>query len=267
MYSIVKEEMKKRPNTERTPSICFTHFRAIDGTNLTKSFSIGPDGTLRKTSHAQPSCCIAWERTLASIHELPAFLDALEPTDAIATGIFDVRKARVIPQGAESETDSSLPARHRTRSALRQPAPGLAMLDHDPSPRMPEHLRCTSPTELMGSLAKVMPVFKELSWVGRGSSSQGVFNQQTGQGYADSGGIHVYIGLRTADLAAFRDALEVALWRSGIGYIELAHNGRRLRRTIIDLSVLSPERLIFEAAPILGPDVGREVPAWEHSHG
>ena len=95
----------------------------------------------------------------------------------------------------------------------------------------------------------------------------GNIEQKTGEPYAATGGIHVYIAANTSDLDALKRDLEVALWRAGLGYVEFARNGRRLLRTIIDLSVLSPERLIFEAAPTLGPGVGRVAPSWERFDG
>ena len=248
--------------------ITLTHFRATDDSTLVKSFSIGSDGAIRKTSHAQFSLGVAWKTTLESgLVSLPQFIDDLEPTDCLATGVFDKQKVRVIPQGKSIESDDSRPVRHRTKEAMRQPEPGLALLDHDHSPCMPDTLRCATPTELMHRITKAIPAFKEVGWVGRGSSSQGILNEKTGESYAATAGIHVYIAANTSDLDALKRDLEVALWRAGLGYVEFARNGRRLLRTIIDLSVLSPERLIFEAAPTLGPGVGRVAPSWERFDG
>ena len=260
--------MTKRLNGERSELIRFTHFRTLDGSNLTKSFSIGSDEAIRKTSHAQFSFGVAWTVTLESdLFSLPQFIDDLEPTDCLATGVFDEQKVRVIPQGKSIGSDDARLVRHRTKEAMRQPEPGLVLFDHDPSPSMPNALKCATPTELMYRITKAIPAFKKVGWVGRGSSSQGISNKKTGDPYAATGGIHVYIAANTSDLDALKRDLEVALWRAGLGYVEFARNGRRLLRTIIDLSVLSPERLIFEAAPTLGPGVGRVAPSWERFDG
>lgn len=259
--------MPHAPPEHPTQPIHVTLLRAIDDSTLAKEFYIAPDGTIQKTSHAQFSRGIAWKKSLPKgLRSLPGLIDDLEPTDCIATGTFDEDKVRVVPKGFSIETTDSVPTRHRTKDSMRQPEPGVILLDHDQGPYMQDSSRCETPLELMQLISGAVPAFKGVEWVGRGSSSQGIFNERIGKAYSTSGGIHVYVAVNTSDLATLRRDLEVALWRAGLGYVEFARNGCRLRRTIIDLSVLSPERLIFEAPPILGPGVGRVPPVWEYSH-
>lgn len=258
--------MPAKPPDDSSERITITHFRATGDNYLAKSFSREPDGSIRKQSHAQFSRGVGWKHTLEDgLRSLPAFLEELESTDCIATGVFDCEKVKIVPDGSEIPTNSSLAVRHRTKKAMIQPVPGVALFDHDRSPHMPDALRSSSPTELMAKLCGAVPGLKGVPWVGRGSSSQGIYNKSTGERYSTGGGIHVYVATNITDLDALRQNLEVALWRAGLGYIEFARNGRRLPRTIIDLTVLSSERLIFEAAPILGPGVGRTPPVWESS--
>jgi hypothetical protein len=69
--------------------------------------------------------------------------------------------------------------------------------------------------------------------------------------------MHIYICIECNDLEVLKEYLEVKLWSGGLGYIALAKNGARLKRTIIDLAVLGQERLIFVAPPIVGPGLDR----------
>ena len=250
------------------PVISLTRFTATDDSTLAKEFFLGTDGGIRKRSHAQFNQGVAkkvtLEKGLESLHQL---IDDLEPIECLSTGSFDIPKCKVLPREAKTVPKSALPVRHRTKEAMQQPSPGLVLFDHDPSPRMPERIKCATPSDLMRLLVGAIPELSTVGWVGRGSSSQGVFNKATGEPYSASGGLHVYIGTNTHDLATFKKQFEVKLCIAGLGYVELARNGRRLLRAPIDLSVFSPERLIFEAAPILGPGVGREEQPWSDHKG
>ena len=59
----------------------------------------------------------------------------------------------------------------------------------------------------------------------------------------------------------------VHLWINGLGYIAFARNGAMLERTVIDPTVLSPERLIYEANPVLGEGLTRRARQWQHRDG
>ena len=77
----------------------------------------------------------------------------------------------------------------------------------------------------------------------------GITVTATNKLYKGGGGLHVYISASDVDLLGLQRYLVVHLWIAGLGYIALARNGAMLERCIIDLSVLSPERLIYEAEP------------------
>ena len=54
-------------------------------------------------------------------------------------------------------------------------------------------------------------------------------------------------------------ALHARCWENGLGYFIISKSGQLLDRSIIDVSVGSPERLIFTADPILGIGVKRDL--------
>jgi hypothetical protein len=67
-----------------------------------------------------------------------------------------------------------------------------------------------------------------------------------------------------ADIPRFLADLHDRLWLNGLGWGMVSAAGAFLEHSIIDKSVGSPERLIFEAAPILDPPLeqkGREAVA------
>ena len=64
---------------------------------------------------------------------------------------------------------------------------------------------------------------------------------------------HVYVLLeRQTDAGEFLRRLHQRLWLIGWGHVEVTGAGVKLEKSLIDVSVASPERLIFEGPPILG---------------
>ena len=108
----------------------------------------------------------------------------------------------------------------------------------------------------MSKLQVAIPGLASVAYSGAGSCSQGITVTATNKRYK-GGGLHVYISARDVELQGLQHYLVVHLWIAGLGYIALARNGAMLERCIVDLSVLSPERLIFEAEPVLGEGLSR----------
>ena len=74
----------------------------------------------------------------------------------------------------------------------------------------------------------------------------------TGESLDGSGGLHGYVIARDgSDAERFLTTLHERCWLHGLGWIKLGAAGQMLERSIIDRSVAAPERLVFEAAPIL----------------
>jgi hypothetical protein len=148
---------------------------------------------------------------------------------------------------------------------MTQPGFGVVLLDYDPSRNMPSHLRHHTPTQVIDAIRADVPGFRKVGYIGRASSSSGV--HATDQKPRIPERFHIYCIFEGGDLTALKRYLEVKLWNEGYGYIEFARNGALLERTLIDLAVLSPERLIYEAAPILGAGLSREPSPWKEGKG
>ena len=85
--------------------------------------------------------------------------------------------------------------------------------------------------------------------VERASTSAGISNTATGQTFAGSGGMHIYVLAEDgADIPRALAALSDRLWLNGCGWLNVGAAGQVLTRSIVDASVGSPERLVFEGA-------------------
>ena len=119
----------------------------------------------------------------------------------------------------------------------------------------------------MAILCQAAPQLASVAYSGAGSCSSGIRVTATGTAYQGGGGLHVYIVIKGVDLEKLRRYLVVHLWINGLGYIAFARNGAMLERTVIDPTVLSPERLIYEANPVLGEGLTRRARQWQHRDG
>jgi hypothetical protein len=90
-------------------------------------------------------------------------------------------------------------------------------------------------------------------------------NRKTGETYPGSGGRHTVIVVRdAADIPRFLSDLFDRCWLNGLGWGMLSGSGALLERGLIDKSVGSPERLIFEGKPDVDPPLeqsGRDAVA------
>jgi hypothetical protein len=134
----------------------------------------------------------------------------------------------------------------------------LLLIDFDVDEQMPEWMRTLTPDERWARLCEALP---ELQGVARLSVPS-----STGRALLPNGdalrapGRHEYIVLAAAPessaaLDTLRKSIEIRLWAAGLGYIKLSEPNKdtgtrsKLKRGLIDTSVLSQERLVFAGAP------------------
>ena len=118
----------------------------------------------------------------------------------------------------------------------------------------------TASDQISGAvLMEVVPDLRHAARLIRASTSAGLFNFDTGDSLDGSGGLHGYVIARDgADAERFLTALHDRCWLHGLGWIKLGAAGQMLDRSIIDRSVAAPERLVFEATPILSKPLGQD---------
>ena len=64
-----------------------------------------------------------------------------------------------------------------------------------------------------------------------------------------------------SDIPRFLDALQKRAWLAGYGWIYVAGRGSLLTRSIVDVTVGSPERLVFEGPPCVIAPLGQDQAA------
>jgi hypothetical protein len=156
-----------------------------------------------------------------------------------------------------------LVARIGANISFRAGAPGLVLLDHD-AKGMPADVerRLSVAGGFWGALVSVLPALAGIGRVERASTSAGLYRRDTGERLRGSDGRHLYICVTDgADAARFLKALHDRCWLAGFGWLMVGMAGQLLERSIVDFTVGSPERLVFEGPPLLGPPLAQDTAA------
>jgi hypothetical protein len=248
-------------------SIRFSLLRGRDESVLTKKYHLDEGGGICKINAPNFANGTAETICIEELRGIENVIEGLGTNECIATGIFDSSPCEIVTTGMLDEERLNAGTRSRAKEHMRQPNHGIVLFDHDISPYMPKHLRCDSPDKLMSTLRQAIPQLAMVGYSGTNSCSSGITITATGEPYQGGGGLHAYIVVKGVDLESFQRSLAIKLWNAGFGYIAFARNGAMLERCIVDLTVLSPERLIYEAEPILGEGLSRCPREWQHRDG
>ena len=213
------------------------------------------DGQLVKTPAAQfynGTARVVEVPTAASLAEV---LTNPDPNDVLCLGRpkGGIATAHVVTQSKVSQGRIA-----RTLEYFEYPAgPGWLLLDFDLK-GMPEAVAARIEC-LGGSLAALEELWPELRHTARvfkPSSSAGVYID--GQDPLKATGFHLFVLVKdVAKSAELLRRLEQRAWELGLAWHMIAANGRRLSRSIVDVQVGTPERIVFIAPPRLGPGVFR----------
>jgi hypothetical protein len=231
------------------------------GGPLTKRIALGPDGK----PVSDGSACVmgsgaARRLRFPSIEEFADCIGNLAQNEAIALGA--LRPG--LPDQVEIATRAKLEklngtagpkiiARIAEEICYRPRHRGLALLDFD-TKGMPSSVEARL-EELGGfwpAMIAVCPELKGVARVTRRSTSAGLYRADTGEQFAGTGGLHVYVLVsNAADIERFLAALHARCWLAGLGWLMVGAGGQPLERSIVDRMVGGPERLVFEGAPVL----------------
>ncbi len=247
--------------------ICFSRFHGRGNSILTKQYHLNDNGGIRKDSTPNFSIGTAETICINKLSDIESKIENLDTNECISTGVFGSPSCEIVTNGMLDEERRAAGVRSRTRRHMVQPPSGIALLDHDISPYMPDHQKCGTPSELISKMQSAIPRLELVAFSGAGSCSNGITVTATNKPYKGGGGLHVYLSTEDVELLGLQRYLVVNLWIAGFGYIAFARNGAMLERCIIDPSVLSPERLIYEAPPILGDGLSRRPREWQHRGG
>jgi hypothetical protein len=235
---------------------------------LTKRISLGPDGK----PVSDGSACVmaagqARRLSFASITEFAEHIGTLASNEAIALGALRpglpdqveiVTKAKL--QALNGAAAPNVNARTAGEITYRPKQPGVALLDFD-TKGMPEEItaRVAELGGFWGAVVSVVPEIRGAGRLMRASTSAGLFRTDTGERFAGSNGVHLYLLVAdAADIERFLKTLHVRCWNAGLGWLMVGRAGQLLERSILDRMVGAPERLVFEGAPVLEPSLGQD---------
>ena len=114
----------------------------------------------------------------------------------------------------------------------------------------------------LDAIISVVPAIAHPARVFRPSTSACIRRQDTDEPVAGSDGLHLFVVLQNgADAPTFLQNLHDRLWLSGYGWLRIGAAGQALDRTLADRMVGRPERLVFEAPPMLDPNLIQDLKA------
>jgi len=212
-------------------------------------------------------------KKVSTFVQLAEGLRKLAPNQCLVHGICDHPKAVVVIKGMLDKAlarraPGSLPVISRSKDHISYPPDGgLLMLDHD-RPREnavalnEAALKSYQPDELVALLASVFPGFADAGYVSTPSTSSCIFDKDGNELRPEGTGSHVYFAVEGGlDIPRFGDMLGKRLFLAGYGRLEISRSGALLYRTLIDLSVFSPERLDFAAGAVCEDGLVQRLPA------
>ena len=239
-----------------------TVFAKGDGP-LTKLLALDETGAI----HSDGSACIMSHGTARRLRfgDLQPFADILERLgshEALALGRLRNGLADEVPVVTKKMLRNHPGAISRTQESIayKKGAPALALIDFDQK-GMPEAVtaKLDEIGGLWASLVLVMPRLADVGHVLRRSTSAGLFRTDTGEQFAGSGGMHAFITVCDGgDIERFLTDLHARCWLAGLGWLMVGAGGQLLERSIVDRVVGTPERLVFEGAPVLVPPLAQD---------
>lgn len=183
---------------------------------------------------------------------LPTILNYIHPNQALALSNIDYSNGREITTIGNQHDDVI------SRSSGFFPfvsGPAFILFDVDTGDKYnPETIG-----QVIADITTFIPEFEQAAKVIRPSTGSNIKLKSTGELLSSNTGWHIYCAVKDgsslSDLKAIRGRLLAKAWNAGLGHIKISKSGSELLRCPIDLAVFSPERLIFEANPILSDEL------------
>lgn len=129
----------------------------------------------------------------------------------------------------------------------------MLFFDFDFSDELPEVLRARTFDQIRALLIKTIPALAYVQMLIRWSSSSHIITTD-GTPLNDKTSMHIFIIVKNAtesNIATLKEYLYRSLWANRLAYCTLSKGDQVLQRSFIDMAVLSPERIIITASPVL----------------
>ena len=184
-------------------------------------------------------------------------IENLSPNEALALGVLPEYERRYTLVTNAKRTVTSIA---RTKEFFQFPnGPGWMLLDLDAKDLPDEIIERVAGRHLFDVILDAVPELQSAAYVLRASSSAGIILPDGTHNPAT--GFHVWVLVQEAShIPDILKTISDILWSRGLGFIKVSKAGNLLERTLIDLAVGSPERLVFESDPIVEKPLNRNAP-------
>lgn len=243
--------------------VAYSRVTASQPKTLTKTYSLGADGELKKNTVANLSAGVITVCKAGSVSEFAELLQGLTTNQALMYGVpkeyapcADAPyQSRLLSTKQHKEQGSPLDAITRTNDNFKWPeGAGVLLLDYDPQAGQ----QPLSKAQLLERLGEIIPI-EQTDYVWWCSSSSNISNSETREQLTQIKGQRVYIMVKNAaDIERAGKVLFNRLWLAGYGYYAVSRAGSALRRSTIDAAVWQPTRLDFAAGAHCLPPLKQE---------
>ena len=216
------------------------------------------DSKICKDSNAQIYQGFAKTVPAATSADLSSVIANLKQNEAIALGQLE-QLGHSFPLTTKAELYSGSIA--RTKEFFHHSNfVGWLLIDVDTKDLPPDIMDKLAGRSAFDVLLSIMPELLLTETLVRASSSAGILKPDGSE--QEATGLHIFI--KIADQRQSKSMLQLMhdrCWEAGYGFFALAADGKLLERSIVDTSVHSPERLVFEAKPtVIPPLTKRHIP-------
>ena len=229
-----------------------------------KKFYIGKDGSIQKQSNGLFTDGVVKTLEMPTSAHLTKLVKHLKCTDALCLGspYATTSNTKVSTrQRSALIKDMGAPCITRTKDDFGFPDnEGWLLIDFDDKD-LPEPIKgkLSAVGGIYEALRRLWPELECGDFLIKPSSSAGVHLPDTEPTAAS--GFHMFVRINDARaIPQTLKSLHARCWDSGFGYHLISKSGVQLDRSLIDVSVGSPERLIFTADPILEDGILRTPP-------
>jgi hypothetical protein len=240
-----------------------TVFEKVNGA-LTKRIALVGDKLVSDSSSCRMANGFARRVRIDDMQAFANLINNFTSSEAYALGrLKDRLKDRVRVVRADKlngADDPSVIARTQDYLVFNEGEFGLVLLDADFKGMSEDAVRRMQVAGgFWGALCEVLPALESVACVERASISSGLRDSKTGKVFPGSGGRHVVVPvLDASDVPRFLTDLHARCWLNGFGWGITSAAGSFLERSIVDRSCGSPERLVFEGAPIIVPPLEQQ---------
>jgi hypothetical protein len=238
---------------------------------LTKIMTIDPTtGELVKDgSECSMSEGFIMQITVRSLDGFQRMLRSRTENQALVHGVSQHKKAKVVtvPKiGKVPAMQDGLPVIARSKDFIAYTdSPTAMLLDHDKAKEDSVGSAAARasylPEALLEILATVHPDLAKAGYVATPATSACIYDSAGNMLRGEGTGSHTYIfPMRGTDIPRYLAVLGKRLFLAGLGRIEISRSGQLLLRTLVDLTVGSPERLDFVAGAVCRNGLVQRLP-------